>query len=73
MKTREQVIREFHRRGQTISGWASENGFTYSNVRNVLSGRLQCRYGKAHAIAVLLGLKDGEILAKKRPPKSMPA
>lgn len=52
---------QLRRRGQTVSNWAAENGFTPRLVFDVLTGRLKGNYGKAHRAAVLLGVKEGEI------------
>lgn len=37
-------------------------GISPQTHSRVLGGKLQCRYGEAHKIAVLLGIKDGEIV-----------
>ena len=61
MKTREAVRAEFNRRGKTIADWSRENSCNAEIVRGVLLGRLKGTRGEAHKVAVLLGLKDGEI------------
>ncbi|MBE2242465.1 MAG: DNA-binding protein [Burkholderiaceae bacterium] len=61
IKTPPQVRAEFARKGISISSWAKQHGFSRQAAHAVLSGRLQCRYGASHRIAVLLGLKEGEI------------
>ncbi|MBS4015404.1 MAG: DNA-binding protein [Candidatus Latescibacteria bacterium] len=61
MKTAEQVKDEFRRKGVTISGWAKKHGFRPAAVQLVIDGKAKCYYGNAHKIAVLLGMKDGEI------------
>jgi len=43
--------------GISVSEWAKERGFRRSNVYAVLAGRVRCRRGEAHRIAVALGLK----------------
>lgn len=63
VRTAEQVKKDFLRKGASISGWAVENGFMPSHVFNVLTGRNKGIRGKAHKIAVLLGMKDGEIVS----------
>lgn len=60
--TPQEARAKLRRRGQTISGWAKANGFTERIVHDVLQGRLAGNYGKAHRVAVLLGIKDGEIV-----------
>lgn len=61
MKTSQQVKAEFRSKGITITGWAHAHGFSCLSVHRVLSGKSKCYRGKSHKIAVLLGLKDGEI------------
>ena len=56
-KTCEQVKAEFAARGETFSGWADRHGFTHSLVYAVTSGRIIGRRGKAHEVALRLGLK----------------
>ena len=61
-KTKEEVLADFARKGQSVRGWAIANGLSPAVVRGVLSGRLTGRIGEAHKAAVKLGLKDGEII-----------
>ena len=61
MKTPDQVRAEFERHGLTIRGWARRHGFSERIVREVLRGRFKGKYGQAHKVAVLLGIKDGVI------------
>ena len=62
LKTHKQARAEFTRRGQSVAEWARTNGFGRSLVYEVLSGRKACHRGSSHKIAVLLGIKDGEIV-----------
>lgn len=62
VKTGAQVRQEFRRRGQTVRAWATQHGFSESLVHEVLSGRKKGCWGQAHQVAVLLGMKDGEIV-----------
>lgn len=62
MKTREAVRAELNRRGKTIADWSRENSCNADIVRGVLLGRIKGIRGEAHKVAVLLGLKDGEIV-----------
>lgn len=62
MKTIEQVRADMHRRGETIVGWARKNGFKPDNVRAVIYGHGKGCWGESHKIAVMLGIKDGEII-----------
>lgn len=56
-----EVKAEFRRTGKSISGWARAHGYSAPLVFEVLRGRLKGKRGKAHEVAVLLGLKDGVI------------
>jgi gp16 family phage-associated protein len=52
------ILRDrFHERGISVRGWAEANGFPPATVYQVLGGRVACRRGKSHEIAVKLGLK----------------
>ncbi len=62
-KTREAVREEFRERGQTIRSWAEAHGWPYHAVTDVLYGRSKGNFGRAHAIAVALGIKRGEAAA----------
>jgi gp16 family phage-associated protein len=55
--TAEQVKSNFRKHGQTISGWARDNGYKPNTVIRVLNGFDKCHYGRAHEIAVKLGMK----------------
>lgn len=61
IRTREEVLKDFANKGISIRGWALENGLPPSIVRLVLKGKLTGRIGKSHKVAVMLGLKNGEI------------
>ena len=43
--------------GITLTQWAEEHGFTRDAVYRVLGGQYKAHYGRAHEIAVALGLK----------------
>ena len=62
VRTSSEVRAEFARKGLSIAGWARKHGFGRSLVYEVLSGRKKCHRGQSHKIAVLLGMKDGEIV-----------
>jgi gp16 family phage-associated protein len=51
----------FNHTGQSIAGWARDHGFPVSLVHEILNGR-NPRRGVSHQIAVLLGIKQGEIV-----------
>lgn len=61
-KTGAQARAEFDRKGLSIAEWARDHGFSRSLVYEVLAGRKKCRRGDSHKIAVLLGMKHGEIV-----------
>ncbi len=66
----ERVRRGFEYRGETIKDWAVEHGHDPHIVYFVLNGKLRCLRGKAHHVAVDLGLKAGhnaQPLAKRKP------
>lgn len=61
-KTKEQALSELRARGETVVGWARKNGFDPRLVRGVIYGNIKGKWGVSHKIAVLLGMKDGEIM-----------
>lgn len=63
IRTPDDVKRDFERKGISVSSWAKEHGFDRQLVHSVLSGRLKGRIGRCHKVAVLLGLKHGEIVS----------
>lgn len=62
MKTIAEVKEDMRRRGETAAAWSRENGVSTDTVRGVLCGRIKGRNGEAHKVAVLLGIKEGEIV-----------
>lgn len=54
----EKVKAQLRAEGLTIKEWAKDNGFSIYSVRAVISGHNKGHYGKAHKIAVALGIKD---------------
>lgn len=62
LKTREEVLADFDRKGISLARWAKEHGLHPAVVHGVLKGRRQARIGQSHKAAVLLGIKDGEIV-----------
>lgn len=62
IRTSQEVRNEFIRKGISMASWARENGFDKATVSQVLSGCNAATRGKGHKIAVLLGLKIGEII-----------
>ena len=61
-RTAQQVRAEFQRKGISIGSWADTHGFSRASVNQVLTGRNAATMGTGHRIAVMLGLKDGEIV-----------
>ena len=57
--TPEQIKHRFRQRGETFSQWARDNGYSGNKVLRGLNGVDKGHYGKAHEIAVKLGLKPG--------------
>jgi gp16 family phage-associated protein len=57
LKTAEQVKQEFIAQGIPVSSWAESNGFIPQEVYKVLNGQSKGNFGRAHDIAVALGLK----------------
>lgn len=55
--TPNELKEKFREQGVTFAGWAQENGYTRQEVYRVVNGLVKARYGKAHEIAVKLGLK----------------
>lgn len=55
--TPEQVRQRFRARGETLTQWAAAHGYDRAAVYRVMGGQDKARYGRAHEIAVALGLK----------------
>lgn len=58
----QEVRTEFLHKGLTITKWATDHGFDAATVSQVLSGRNLATRGVGHKIAVMLGIKNGEIV-----------
>ncbi len=56
-KTPDQVKKEFVASGIPVATWAKNNGFSSQEVYKVLNGQSKGNFGRAHQIAVALGLK----------------
>jgi gp16 family phage-associated protein len=54
----EAIKQNFQQRGITFADWAAEHGYTRQEVYRVLNGQAKAKYGKAHEIAVKLGMKS---------------
>lgn len=61
IKTADEVKAEFDRKGQSIGEWARKHNVRAGTVYDVLSLRSTARRGTAHKVAVLLGMKEGEL------------
>jgi gp16 family phage-associated protein len=57
-KTPEQVKKEFKAQGRTLAQFARDNGWKPHDVYCVIAGVFKGHYGKAHEIAVALGMKE---------------
>jgi gp16 family phage-associated protein len=55
------VRQGFFERGETVSQWAKSRGFPRHVVFEVLAGKRRCTRGKAHEVAVALGLKGASV------------
>ncbi|MFZ5659171.1 MAG: DNA-binding protein [Pseudomonadota bacterium] len=60
-RTKEEVLAEFQRKGIAVAAWATAHGFNTNLVWEVLAGRKKGVRGQSHKIAVMLGLKEGEV------------
>lgn len=56
----EKVKQGFRNRGETIKSWCDERGYDQTYVSRILNGSIKGHRGKAHEIAVELGLKRTE-------------
>lgn len=62
LRTREEVLNDFRRKGISIAAAARNIGIDRATVYHVLHKDNPNSFGKAHKAAVLLGIKDGEIV-----------
>lgn len=62
IRTAQEVRDDFLRKGQSIASWADKHGFDRTTVNQVLTGRNAATRGVGHKIAVMLGIKEGEIV-----------
>lgn len=62
LRTPQEIRAEWLRKGIAQNEWARKNGFTPATVSQVITGRNSGARGVGHKIAVLLGIKDGEII-----------
>lgn len=57
MNASQELREQFRNEGVTIAVWARKNGFRPDEVYAALSGRTRGDRGRAHKVAVALGLK----------------
>lgn len=62
LRTPQEVQAEWLRKGLGQNDWARRHGFSPATVSQVLNGTNKATRGDGHKIAVLLGIKDGEIV-----------
>ncbi|EGA3604858.1 DNA-binding protein [Salmonella enterica] len=61
IKSPKEVKERLDQKGISVSAWAKSHGFSKTLVYSVLRGDRSCRIGSSHKIAVLLGMKEGDI------------
>lgn len=54
----EKIKAGFRERGETIKDWCIERGYDPTYVSRILNGTVKANRGKAHQIALELGLKS---------------
>lgn len=64
LRTPQEIRAEWLRKGMGQNDWARTHGFTPATVSQVLNGRNSGARGVGHKIAVMLGIKDGEIVSE---------
>jgi len=67
VKRLEQAKATLRRLGLSLPEFARRAGVNYHVARRVMRGELKGYRGDAHKVAVLLGLKEGEILDENAP------
>lgn len=58
MSNAQKVKESFKKRGETIKSWCEARQYDPTYVSRIINGSIQAKYGKAHKIAVELGLKQ---------------
>lgn len=61
--TADKIKAQLRAQGKTLTQWSEEHGYPRSAVYRVLNGVDKAHYGRAHEIAVKIGLKSPEQLA----------
>lgn len=67
IRTAAQAKAWLEHQGKSVQQFAREHGVDPATTYQVLAGRKKGRRGEAHKVAVLLGMKDGVILADTEP------
>lgn len=62
LKTPQEIREEWLRKGLGQNDWARKHGFNPATVSQVLNGRNTGARGVGHKIAVMLGIKEGEVV-----------
>lgn len=63
IRTAAQAKAWLEHQGKSVQQFAREHGVDPATTYQVLAGRKKGRRGEAHKVAVLLGMKEGVILA----------
>lgn len=58
----EKAKENLSKQGLSVLKFAKKNNVSPTLVQAILKGKVQYRIGKSHKIAVLLGIKEGEIV-----------
>lgn len=61
--TADKIKAHLRAQGKTLTQWSQEHGYPRSAVYRVLNGVDKAHYGRAHEIAVKIGLKQADQLA----------
>ncbi|MBY8930083.1 DNA-binding protein [Pseudomonas sp. Wu6] len=64
IRTAAQAKAWLEHQGKSVQAFAREHGVDPATTYQVLAGRKKGRRGEAHKVAVLLGMKEGIILAE---------
>lgn len=62
LRTPQEIRAEWRRKGLGQNDWARKHGVNPVTVSQVLNGINKASRGEGHKVAVMLGLKDGEIV-----------
>lgn len=62
LRTPQEIRAEWLRKGLTQNDWARRHGFNLTTVSQVMNGKNTGSRGTGHRVAVMLGIKDGEIV-----------